>query len=149
MSSPEAQRILAEAEKAKQERIEREDREALEQKLQEEADRAKEHLDAQVLQDQADEAAYDEFVKAQQQEGGTRPPPTLTVGGTTFTWSGHPDADVRSGPEPTPIQDHANQLLEEANKTTQQMIDERKVAVAVQKVIERERDRIMPYWTVP
>lgn len=142
MSSPEAQKILAEAEKAKQERIERENQEALEQRMQEEEERAREQLDAQVRQDQEDEAAYDAFVAAQQQGGADRPPPTLHVGGTTFTWSGHPDANVRSPPEPTAQENAVQQLLEESERTTQEMINNRKVAIAVQKVVEREMERI-------
>ena len=138
MSSDEAKRILAEADKAKEERIEREDKEALEAKLKEEEEKAKQHLDAQVLQDQADEAAYDAFVKAQQQGGPERPPPVLRVGGTSFTWSGHPDANVRAPPEPTEFQDRTNQILEESEKDVQTAIDQRKVAIAVQTVIAQQ-----------
>ena len=142
MSSPEALKILADAEKAKQERIERENKEELERLKKIEEEKAKEKLDEQVRQDQEDEAAWDAWVESQKNQEPERGPPTLTTGGTTFVWSGHPEANVRSPPVDTEFQNRVNQILEEQERTTQTMIESRQIAMAVQKVIAEQIAKI-------
>ena len=99
-------------------------------------------MDEQVRQDQEDEAAWDAWVESQKNQDADRGPPTLHVGGTTFTWSGHPESNVRAPPQPTEQEQAVQDLLEESERTTQEMIDNRKVAMAVQKIVEREIGKI-------
>ena len=129
---------MAEAEKAKQERIERENQEELERRKKEEEERAREHLDEATRQSQEDEAAWDAWVESQKNQDAGRGPPTLHVGGTTFTWSGHPQSNVRAPPEPTAQEQAVQDILEENERTTQEMIDNRKVAMAVQRIVEQQ-----------
>ena len=104
--------------------VDRNDKDALKEKMKEEEEKAKKHLDDQVKQDQEDNQKFKDWVNENRNVPPEEKTPSITLSdGKKFVWSGAPGSGVRNPPRPDPESVHA-QVVAEAVAENERIIRE-------------------------